>query len=482
MAGSRRLNGSFLRSVDGGTFLPRGDSDESRYALQRACATAMVRDVAWVDGGGGAGQSMPSFSDAWSLWRVPGAGGLAEGALGKIRVGLVDLGSPVPNWVTEFVHTHQHVKWIALVHPDLLLQDDVRELIRESCYDFHTLPFDQARLEITLGRACGMAALEARPARPTRGVESDHISIVGHSPVMQGLARQIERVAGSEAPVLFQGESGTGKELAALAVHRHSRRANGPFVAVNCGALPAQLIQSELFGHEAGAFTGAGRRKIGQFELAHGGTLLLDEIGDLSLELQVNLLRFLQEGTLVRLGGLQPIKVDVRVLAATHVALDEAVETGRFREDLYYRLNVIQLDVPPLRERGTDLKELARFYFEQFRSQNPRLRGFTQAAWQAMYAHAWPGNVRELVNRVRRAVTMAEGRLIRPEDLGLAAAGHAEKPLTLSQARSIAERELLIKVLGQCDHNVSRAARQLGVGRMTLYRLLDKYGLRSSAP
>ncbi|WP_018861608.1 MULTISPECIES: sigma-54 dependent transcriptional regulator [unclassified Thioalkalivibrio] len=478
------MNGSFLRSVDGGGFLPRGDADGSRYALQRACATSMVREVAWMDAGGCACDSLAGLSDAWKLTHVPRPAGSSGEVLDKIRVGLLDLGSPVPPWATELVHTHQHVKWIALVHPDLLLHDDVRELIRESCYDFHTLPLDQARLEITLGRACGMAALEARPVRPTRDAEpGDAIPIIGHSPAMQALARQIERVAGSEAPVLFQGESGTGKELAALAVHRHSRRANGPFVAVNCGALPAQLIQSELFGHEAGAFTGAGRRKIGQFELAHGGTLLLDEIGDLSLDLQVNLLRFLQEGTLVRLGGLQSIKVDVRVLAATHVALDKAVETGRFRQDLYYRLNVIQLDVPPLRERGTDLKELGRFYFDQFRRQNPRLRGFTQAAWQAMHAYSWPGNVRELVNRVRRAVTMAEGRLIRPEDLGLAAVpAQAEKPPTLAEARSNAERELLIKALGQCDNNVSRAARQLGVGRMTLYRLLAKHGLRSDAP
>ncbi|WP_026278975.1 sigma-54 dependent transcriptional regulator [Thioalkalivibrio sp. ARh3] len=477
------MNGSFLRSVDGGGFSPQGDSDGSRYAVQRACATAMVREVAWLDAGGRARESLPQLSDAWTFRQIRGPVGPGEKVPRGIGVGLLDLGFPVPSWVVEFVHNHQHVKWIALIAPEALPRGDVRELVRECCYDFHSLPLDRARLEITLGRACGMAALEARPAWQEPGASlDDAIPIIGHSPVMQALGRQIQRVAGSEAPVLFQGESGTGKELAALAVHRHSRRANGPFVAVNCGALPAQLIQSELFGHEAGAFTGAGRRKIGQFELAHGGTLLLDEIGDLGLDLQVNLLRFLQEGTLVRLGGLQPIKLDVRVLAATHIALDEAVESGRFREDLYYRLNVIQIDVPPLRERGTDLKELARFYFEQFRSQNPRLRGFTQAAWRAMYDYKWPGNVRELVNRVQRAVTMAEGRLIRPEDLGLIVPASAEKPQTLAEARWNAERELVIKALSQCDNNVSRAARQLGVGRMTLYRLLNKHGLRSDEP
>lgn len=479
MSGSGKINGALWPALPSGILDAGGELRGLETDVLRVCSEDAPREVVWLDAGGYARESLQSLSSAWLLRRV--AFPLPEPwpDLSGARVGLLDLAHPLPSRLIDFVHAYQQVKWIALVHPGLLPSPALRDLIRDSCYDFHTLPLDQARLEVTLGRACGMAVLES----PTEPVEATPLMaegrpMIGHSAPMQALARQLQRVAGSDASVLFQGESGTGKELAALTVHRQSRRADGPFVAVNCGALPAQLIQSELFGHEPGAFTGATRRKVGQLELAHGGTLLLDEIGDLGLELQVNLLRFLQEGTLLRVGGLQPIKLDVRVLAATHIDLVKAVEAGRFREDLYYRLNVIQLDVPPLRDRGTDLMELAHFYFEHFRAQNPRLRGFTQAAIRSMYDHRWPGNVRELVNRIQRAVTMAEGRLIQPEDLGFSPLAGTASHETLAQARARAERDTVIRALGQCDNNVSRAARQLGVGRVTLYRLLDKYGVR----
>ncbi|WP_038035592.1 MULTISPECIES: sigma-54 dependent transcriptional regulator [unclassified Thioalkalivibrio] len=479
MSGSGKINGALWPALPSGIVDSAGAQAGFGAEVFRACSTGAPREVAWLDAGGHARESVLRLSGAWRLRRLSFPLARAWPDLDGVRVGLLDLDHPLPSQLIDFVNAHQQVKWIALVHPGLLPSPALRDLIRDNCYDFHTLPLDQARLEVTLGRACGMAVLET-PSEPTAMVPSpaEGRPIIGHSAPMQSLARQLTRVAGSEAPVLFLGESGTGKELAARTVHRLSRRADGPFVAVNCGALPAPLIQSELFGHEAGAFTGATRRKIGQLELAHDGTLLLDEIGDLGLELQVNLLRFLQEGTLVRVGGLQPIQVDVRVLAATHMNLFRAVEAGRFREDLYYRLNVIQLDVPPLRDRGSDLMALAQFYFERFRCQNPRLRGFTQAAVRALHGHRWPGNVRELVNRIQRAVTMAEGRLIRPEDLGFPAQERDDSQETLAQARDRAERETVIRALGQCDNNVSRAARQLGVGRVTLYRLLDKYGVR----
>ncbi len=456
----------------------------SGVALEPARSAALPapggvpRDVVWVVAGGRAATALRGLPGDWRLQRIsPGDRASHQAVLEGARVGLLDLDGAVPRSVTNLVQAAQHINWIALIPPGSLVREDVRALIRECCYDFHTLPLDYGRLAVTLGRAYGMADLEAQdPAEEPDWGGGDGTPIIGASSAMMQLFKRLMRVADSDVPVLVQGESGTGKELAAVAVHRNSRRASGPFVAVNCGALPPQLIQSELFGHEAGAFTGATRRKLGQLELAHGGTLLLDEIGDLSLDLQVNLLRFLQEGTIWRLGGVQPVKVDVRVVAATHVDLADAIQAGRFREDLYYRLNVIQLDMPPLRDRGVDLMRLARFYLERFRHQRPRLRGFTQEAVEAMYRHAWPGNVRELVNRVQRAVTMADGRLVGPEDLGLKAAG-VDAPRTLAEARARAERESVEQALRESGHNVSQAARRLGIGRVTLYRLINKYGI-----
>jgi DNA-binding NtrC family response regulator len=302
--------------------------------------------------------------------------------------------------------------------------------------------------------------------------------MVGTSPVMQALFRDIRKVGAVDAPVLIQGESGTGKELTALAIHARSRRAGAPFMAVNCGALPANLIQSELFGHEKGAFTGAHQRKIGRIEAAAGGTIFLDEIGDLSLDLQVNLLRFLQAKTIERVGGTQSLQVDVRVIAASHVDLERAVAEGRFREDLYYRLNVLHLRVPALRERESDIELLARFFFEKFaKEKNPQVRGFSQQALQVMNTYAWPGNVRELINRIRRAMVMCENRLIAPGDLGLERRGVKRTIRTLGGARAAAEKEAIRYALQYARNNVSRAARELGISRVMLYRLKQKYGI-----
>jgi DNA-binding NtrC family response regulator len=295
---------------------------------------------------------------------------------------------------------------------------------------------------------------------------------------MRQLFQQIGKIASIDFSVLICGESGTGKELAAQAIHQVSDRAAGPFVAVNCGALPKDLIQAELFGHEKGAFTGAERRRIGRVEAAQGGTLFLDEIGDLPLELQIHLLRFLQEKTIDRVGGSGQISVDVRVIAATNVNLERAVKEGRFREDLYYRLNVLHLDMPPLRERAEDVQLLAHHLLAKFASRiNPNLQGFSQQAIECLNAHTWPGNVREMVNRIQRAVVMCEGKLIRPRDLGLDQDGPIQHLDTLAEARAKAEKAAIEATLQAVRNNVSKAARHLGISRVTLYRLMELHSI-----
>jgi DNA-binding NtrC family response regulator len=306
------------------------------------------------------------------------------------------------------------------------------------------------------------------------------MALLGQSSAIQQLRHQIRKVAQVGAPVLIAGESGSGKELTARAVHNHSSRANGPFVAVNCGAIPASLIQSELFGYERGAFTGALRERRGLIESAAGGTLFLDEIGDLPMELQVNLLRFLQEGRINRVGASQSIGVDARIIAASHMDLEHGVKSGQFREDLLYRLNVLPLLVPPLRERKDDLELLSAHFFEVFsQDKNPRLTGFNKRAINAIRAYDWPGNVRELINRIRRAMVMSDGRLITPSDMGLSEEALARTGEALEDARIRAERDAIADCLQCSGNNISRAARDLGISRMTLYRLMVKHGVNA---
>src|SRR5690554_965529 len=303
--------------------------------------------------------------------------------------------------------------------------------------------------------------------------------MVGQSEPMLEVRATLHRYAGVDLPVLVTGQTGTGKELAARALHDLSDRRHGPFVAVNCGALPPGLIQAELFGHERGAFTGAATRRIGLFESANAGTIFLDEIGDLPLDAQANLLRVLQEGTLERVGNSQSLRVDVRVVAATHVDLAEAVERGRFRRDLYFRLDVLHLEMPPLNVRGADVELLARRFLEEFRARNQvTARGFDSAARRALLDYAWPGNVRELLNRVRRAAVIARQPLITATDLQLPNEGeHAGGEACLDSARTSAEREAILSTLRETGFNVSACARRLRVSRVTVYRLCKKHQL-----
>lgn len=371
------------------------------------------------------------------------------------------------------------IHWVAIIERDALRYDKTRDLIYNACYAYHTHPTDARRLAILLESALDMASLHEAHPIPTLSFPDDDYHMVGESPVMQQLYRTIHKLAAADAPVLITGESGTGKELTARAIHAHSSRHHGPFNVVNCGALPSGLIQSELFGHEKGAFTGANQRKIGIIENSQGGTLFLDEIGDLPLDMQVNLLRFLENLKVFRVGGLQEIPVDVRVLAATHVDLEKAVDRGEFREDLYHRLNVLQVRTPALREHPEDIEPLARFFFRKFSAEKPsRLRGFSHDCTVVMRQHPWPGNIRELVNRVRRSMVMCENRLIIPSDMGLERRQSRSRDTdTLQQLRDTAESEAIRAALARNKHKVLHAAQELGISRVTLYRLLEKHGI-----
>lgn len=400
----------------------------------------------------------------------------------RIQVGLLCLWECAPlelDRVEACLH-ELPLEWVGLVPAEALTLPDLCNLLLDHAFDHHTHPVDWPALSVTLRHALCRAELRGRAANLQQDVKL--MGMAGHSPAMNRLRQQIRKVAGTDAPVLIGGESGSGKELTAQAIHQSSRRAEQPFVAVNCGAIAPTLIQSELFGHERGAFTGATAARQGLIEAAHGGTIFLDEIADLPLELQTNLLRFLQEHTIQRVGATRTQSVDARVIAASHVDLSQAVAAGRFREDLFYRLNVLPIAVPSLRERAADIPVLAQHFLHQCLQQghSRRVAGFSVEARAAMMAHAWPGNVRELGNRVQRAVVMSERRLISSADLGLGSPCDVAA-LGLDAARMQAEREAITLTLGRLDHNVSRAARELGISRMTLYRLMDKHGLPSRA-
>jgi len=353
--------------------------------------------------------------------------------------------------------------------------------VREGAVDFLEKPLVLERVLVTVANALDRARLERRLA-VERG-EEDPV-LTGGSPAVVELRRQIMLAAPTESRVLITGPNGSGKEVVARLLHRHSRRAAGPFVAVNCAAIPSELIESELFGHLKGAFTGAVESKRGKFELADGGTLFLDEIGDMSLLTQAKVLRVLQESRFTRLGGTHEVRVDVRVIAATNKDLEREIGAGTFRQDLLYRLNVLPLRVPPLAERPEDVPLLVDEFMRQIAERTGiRPKRLAPQAVELLRAHDWPGNVRELRNLVERLMIMVAGDEVSPRDLGLSASAPAARPNggfgTLRDARERFEREYVERVLGACGGNMSQAARVLGLERSHLYRKLRALGLRS---
>ena len=435
------------------------------------------------------------IGSALSGWDVHTATGLKDAGrqllLRGFKVGLlvVDAADGDVRSVDAFLRQHCVTRWIVVCPRELLERGNYRQLLHEHCFDFHTWPLDETRLRHSVGHAHGVASLGAPPA--ARRIDGDCMSLIGEAPCVNRLRQSIRRVARVDAPVLIWGESGTGKELVAHAVHRLSARAGAPFVPINCAGLSSTLVQSELFGYERGAFTGATREKCGLIESAQGGSVFLDEIGDLPMEMQATMLRFLQERTLYRVGGTQPRAVDVRIISASHVNLEQAVARGTFRQDLFFRLNVLMLELPALRERKEDLPLLAQHFFERYAAERaPQLRGYSQAAGAAMQAHDWPGNVRELINRVRRALVMAEGRLIGPADLGLPAGGAAPMasfgadaaPVATPLRRGAARAGIqAIEAALSGGKSVTQLAFELGISRMTLYRQMAKHGIDAQA-
>jgi two-component system response regulator HydG len=357
------------------------------------------------------------------------------------------------------------------------------EALKKGAYDYLTKPLDFDTLRLTLERAMEHVRLkdENRRLREKLGQRFDRRRIIGRSAAMLNLLETVERVAGSEATVLLWGESGTGKELIAGAIHHNSPRHRNPFIRINCAAIPETLFESEVFGHEKGAFTGAERRKHGFFAQADGGTLFLDEISEMPLTMQVKLLRALQEREFMRVGGEQLIKVDVRVIAATNQGLVERVRTGRFREDLFYRLNVVSLSIPPLRDRREDIALLAQYFLADFAGKNSKdIKGFTPQAMDLAMKYGWPGNVRELMNAVERGVVLARGAYLEVEDLQLPVASVEDWRAPSSAAAmplDQVEKATILKTLAAADNNKSEAARRLGITRKTLHKKLKLYGV-----
>ena len=365
--------------------------------------------------------------------------------------------------------------------------------IRTGAYDYYSKPINLDELKVILSRAFNLFDLEEENQQLHTALSDgggELQGIFGQCPKMLEVFNTVNKVSSSDIPVLILGESGTGKEMVASAIHQESLRKKGPFIPINCGAIPENLLESELFGHEKGSFTGAHGRVQGKFEYAHGGTLFLDEIGEMPMALQVKVLRFLQEKVIQRVGGRENINVDARIISATNIDAKQAIEEGTLREDLFYRIGVVTINLPPLRERGKDILFLAHLFLRRFsETLNKRARGFSMAALNRMEEYPWPGNVRELENRVKRAVIMAESTIIEPRDLDfldtkkmseLKQAKISTEILTLKEAKERVEKEMVIAALEKQKGNVVKTAEILGVSRPTLYDLMKKYGLHQA--
>ena len=358
-------------------------------------------------------------------------------------------------------------------------KNNALQAIGHGAYDFLCKPVDMAELIVILKRAIHVAQLEKDYYAMEQRLGPDSFEgMLGAGPLMQEVFAQIRKVATTDAPVLILGESGTGKEMAAQAIHRSSPRKNGPFVAINCGAIPEHLLESELFGHEKGSFTGAHVQRCGRIETAAGGTLFLDEIGELPSQLQVKILRYLQELYVERVGGREKIPVDARVIAATNADLKRAMQEGKFREDLFYRLAVVVFKLPPLRDRKNDVLLLAQSFLQTFAAQNKKEnQKFSQDALRAIQSYHWPGNVRELENRIKRAVIMSEGKWVTAANLELTDSTETNAVRSLKEAREGLESTMIRQALRRNNGNISKAASELGISRPTLYEMIDKLGI-----
>ena len=429
---------------------------------------------------------------AYDGYRVVAAANRAQ-ALDMLRlhepaVVTLDLGLPPdPDGTTEGFAT---LSEILALKPDAKVivasghgaRESALKAIALGAYDFYPKPVDIDQLGLIVSRAFHLHAIEAENRRLEQGSSGGATvlgAIITAAPAMQKVAQTIERVAAANVSVMLLGASGTGKELLARAVHERSPRKDGAFIAINCAAIPENLLEAELFGYERGAFTGAVKTTPGKIELAEGGTLFLDEVGDIPLPLQVKLLRFLQERLIERIGGRQPIPVDTRIVSATHQDLTAMQADGRFREDLYYRLAEIVVPIPALAERPGDCVLLARHFVSRYaRELNPGVQGLSPDAAETIDRHPWPGNVRELENRVKRAVIMADGKLVTPADLDLGEAQSTEPlPINLRAAREVADRRAIHHALTRTEYNISGAAKLLGISRPTLYDLMKQYQL-----
>ena len=379
----------------------------------------------------------------------------------------------------EILSLNSDIKVIVVTGNDE--HDNAIKAIAMGAYDFYQKPIDADVLKIIIDRAQHVYQLEQENRLLLQSQSSSPFEgLVTSSPEMLKVCRTIEKTATTDATALLLGESGTGKEVLARALHTLSLRKDNRFVAINCAAIPENLLESELFGYEKGAFTGASKRTIGKIEYANQGTLFLDEIGDLPLSLQAKLLRFLQERVVERLGGREEIPVDVRIVCATHQDLAEMIKSGSFREDLYYRLSEIIIKLPPLRDRTGDAVLLAKTFLSKYIQQNAsKVKSFTKDALVAIENYNWPGNVRELDNKIKRAVIMAESTNISADELDLEANIEVTMPLNLKEAREIAERGTIQRALSHTDNNISKAAEYLGVSRPTLYDLITKYKLKT---